>query len=121
MRHQHTGSALVIHVIPLQRSASDIFDSGAAMVAVTGYSVTGNVPSNAVLRGLFDLSAAEAGVATDLSSGLPLNEVASQRRVSLSTVRTHLAQIFRKTGTNQQGQLIALLKGVSGYPSSSAD
>ncbi|WP_164854820.1 helix-turn-helix transcriptional regulator [Devosia sp. 1566] len=121
MRRQHTGSALVIHVIPLQRSASDIFDSGAAMVAVTGYSVTGNVPSNAVLRGLFDLSAAEAGVATDLSSGLTLNEVASQRRVSLSTVRTHLAQIFRKTGTNQQGQLIALLKGVSGYPSSSAD
>jgi hypothetical protein len=33
----------------------------------------------------------------------------------VATARTHLAQIFRKTVTGQQGQLIALLKGISGY------
>jgi DNA-binding CsgD family transcriptional regulator len=88
------------------------------MIAVTGYSVTGNLPSNAVLRGLFDLSAAEAGVASDLSSGLTLKEIAVARGISLATVRTHLGQIFRKTGTTQQGQLIALLKGISGYSGS---
>jgi len=115
MQREEGQSPIVVHVIPLQRSASDIFDGGAAMVAVTGYSVTGNLPSDTVLRGLFDLSAAEAGVATDLSSGRTVKEIASLRGVALATVRTHLAQIFRKTGTSQQGQLIALLKGISGY------
>ncbi|MET3928031.1 helix-turn-helix transcriptional regulator [Devosia sp. 2618] len=108
--------AIVVHVIPLHRSASDVFDRGAALVAVTGYSVEGNTPSDAVLRGLFDLSPAEAGIATDLSSGQAIKDIATQRGVAVSTVRTHLAQIFRKTGTSQQGQLIALLKGISGYP-----
>ena len=87
------------------------------MVAVTGYSVTGNIPSDTVLRGLFDLSPAEAGVATDLSTGLTVKDIAAQRALTMATVRSHLAQIFRKTGTSQQGQLVALLKGISGYSS----
>ncbi len=108
-------NAIVIHVIALHRAASDIFDSGAALVAVTGYSVIGNLPPDTVLRGLFDLSVAEAGIATGLSAGLTVKDIALQRGISMTTARTHLAHIFRKTGTSQQGQLIALLKGVSGY------
>lgn len=108
--------AIVVHVIPLYRAATDIFNQGAAMVAVTGYSVDGNLPPDAVLRGLFDLTVAEAAIATDLTAGKTLTDIAGQRGVAVSTVRTHLAQVFRKTGTSQQGQLIALLKGISGYP-----
>ena len=111
MRSNETDRAVVVHVVPLHRSASDIFERGTALVAISGYSVDGNVPSDAVLRGLFDLSAAEAGVATELAAGNTVKEVALQRGISLATVRTHLAQIFRKTGTRQQGELIALLKG----------
>jgi DNA-binding CsgD family transcriptional regulator len=114
-RLDESGRAIVIHVIPLYRAASDIFGTGAALVAVTGYSVEGNLPSDFVLRGLFDLSVAEAGIATDLSAGLSLKEVAVQRGISLNTVRTHLAHIFRKTGTNHQSELVALLKGASGF------
>ena len=114
-RLEENDTAIVIHVIPLHRAASDIFGSGAALVAVTGYSVDGNLPSDAVLRGLFDLSVAEAGIATGLSAGLSVKDIASQRGISMTTARTQLSQIFRKTGTNQQGQLIALLKGISGY------
>ncbi len=106
--------AIVAHVIPLRRSASDIFDQGAAMVAVTGYSADGNVPTEPLLRGLFDLSVAEARIAAGLAAGLTLAEVAQQRGIGMATARTHLAQVLRKTGTRQQGQLIALLKGVSG-------
>lgn len=115
MRLEDGAQAIVIHVIPLYRAASDIFDHGAAMVAVTGYSVDGNLPSDTVLRGLFDLSVAEAAVASALSAGKTMKEIAQQRGVAMATTRTHLAQIFRKTGTSQQGQLIALLKGISGY------
>jgi len=114
LRAEDTGQAIVIHVIPLSRSSSDIFDGGAAMVAVTGYSVTGNLPSDTVLRGLFDLSAAEANIAMDLCAGRTVGEIVEYRHVATATVRTHLAQIFRKTGTRQQGELIALLKGAQG-------
>ena len=115
MRIAENDGAIVVHVIPLYRAASDIFDRSAALVAVTGYAVDGNLPSDTVLRGLFDLSAAEAGIASDLSAGQTVKEIAGRRGISMATVRTHLLQIFRKTGTNQQGQLIALLKGISGY------
>lgn len=106
--------ALVLHVLPLRRSASDIFAQGTALLIVTGYAADANVPPDAVLRGLFDLSAAEAGVAAGLASGLSLADIAAQRKIAVATARTHLAQIFRKTGTNQQTQLVALLKGVTG-------
>lgn len=109
--------AIVVHVIPLHRAATDIFNQGAAMVAVTGYSVDGNLPPDAVLRGLFDLTVAEAAIATDLAAGKTLAEIAIARTISLATARTQLSNVFRKTGTNQQGQLIALLKGSSGAPS----
>lgn len=105
---------LVLHVLPLRRSASDIFARGSAMLIATGYTADANVPPDAVLRGLFDLSAAEADVAAGLASGLSLADVAAKRGIVMATARTHLASIFRKTGTSQQGQLVALLKGVSG-------
>lgn len=111
MRLADSDRAIVTHVIPLQRSASDIFDQGAAMIAVTGYSADGNVPTEPLLRGLFDLSVAEARIAAGLAAGLTLAEVARQRGIGMATARTHLAQVLRKTGTRQQGQLIALLKG----------
>lgn len=103
---------IVVHVMPLVRSASDIFDRGAAVIAVTGYSLEGNVPPEALLRGLFDLSVAEAKLAAGIAAGQTLAEIARQRGIAMTTARTHLAQVFRKTGTTQQAQLVALLKGV---------
>lgn len=111
LRGRQTERAGVIHVIPLYRSASDIFERGTALVAISGYSAEGNVPSDAVLRGLFDLSAAEAGLATDLAAGKSLKAAAEGRHIAMATARTHLSQIFRKTGTHQQSELVALLKG----------
>lgn len=103
--------AVVVHVIPLHRAATDVFERGTALVAISGYALAGNVPDDAVLRGLFDLSAAEAGLATDLAAGKSLKEASAGRHITMATARTHLAQIFRKTGTGQQSQLVALLKG----------
>jgi len=105
---------LVLHVLPLRRAASDIFAQGTALLTVTGYAADANVPSDAVLRGLFDLTAAEAGLAAGLASGLSLAEVAARRGIAIATARTHLAQTFRKTGTSHQAQLVALLKGFAG-------
>jgi DNA-binding CsgD family transcriptional regulator len=104
------GPAAVIHVIPLERAAQDIFSSGSALVVVTNLSREGMVPDDGLLRGLFDLSAAEAKLATGLAGGRSLQDIATTRSISMATARSQLAQIFRKTGTGQQSELVALLK-----------
>ena len=60
--------------------------------------------------GLFDLAPAEARLAAALASGKSLTTVAAQQGIKVSSARTYLAQIFRKTGTHQQSELVALLK-----------
>lgn len=108
----------VIHLVPLLRAARDVFDLASTLVVVTGLSSDAHVPDDAILRGLFDLTAAEAAVAAALARGLDLKDIAAERGVGLTTVRTHLARVFDKTGTGHQAQLVALLKGVNSGVSS---
>lgn len=100
----------VLHAVPLRRNASDIFRAGATLLVVTAYTASGRVPADSMLKELFDLSAAEAKLAAAVSSGQTLKAVASDRRISITTARTQLAQVFHKTGTHQQSELVALLK-----------
>lgn len=62
------------------------------------------------VRGLFDLSPSEARIAAALAGGMALKETAIQQGIRFSTARSYLDIIFRKTGTRQQSQLVALLK-----------
>ncbi|MGO4725965.1 helix-turn-helix transcriptional regulator [Inquilinus sp. 2KB_23] len=66
-------------------------------------------PAPAVLRQLFDLTAAEAAVAVEISRGDGLPAVAERLAIAGSTARTHLARIFEKTGTARQAELVRLL------------
>lgn len=68
------------------------------------------------LRALFGFSPAEQRLALDLVHGLTLAEAADRRAVALSTVKTQLLQLFTKTGTNRQSQLVALLLGFMAVP-----
>ncbi|KRE17335.1 hypothetical protein ASE66_31085 [Bosea sp. Root483D1] len=103
--------AMIVHVVPLRRSASDIFSGAAILIAAVTVSASRLVPSLQVLMGLFDLTPAEVKLAAALASGLSLEQAAAQARIQKTTARTHLDGIFRKTGTRRQGQLVALLKG----------
>ena len=66
-------------------------------------------PPEALLRRAFGLTAAEARVAALLMADRRIEDAASLLGVSLATVRTHVAALFRKTGTNRQAELIRLL------------
>jgi DNA-binding CsgD family transcriptional regulator len=103
----------VLHVLPLRRSASDVMSGGDALVVFTAVRASQLVPEPSVLSGLFDLSPAEAKLAIRLAAGQPLKDAASASDIKFSTARSYLEQIFRKTGTNQQSQLVALLKSAS--------
>jgi DNA-binding CsgD family transcriptional regulator len=62
-----------------------------------------------MLRALFDLTAAEAKLATILLGGKSLSEAADENGVGRETVRSQLKSIFLKTGTRRQSELMALL------------
>ncbi|WP_119387991.1 helix-turn-helix transcriptional regulator [Taklimakanibacter lacteus] len=101
---------IVLHVLPLRRDAHDLFGGGDQLIVATAISASMLVPSPTILIGLFDLTPAEVKLATALAKGLNLKAAATEAGLQFSTVRTYLNRIFRKTGTNQQSQLIALLK-----------
>ncbi len=64
------------------------------------------------MRTLVALTAREAALAASLASGRSIRETAEDTRVAYSTLRTHLDSVFRKTGTRQQSQLVALLRSL---------
>jgi len=67
------------------------------------------VPSEQMLRTIFDLTPAEARLAQSLSRGDNLEHVAQSLNIRMTTARSQLAAIFAKTQTCRQAQLVAIL------------
>lgn len=101
---------MIVHLLPLRGAANDIFSRAALLLVVTTVSMSDKLPDNLVLDALFDLSPAEARLALALVSGSTLKQAAADSGIQLSTARSYLEGVFRKTGTHQQSQLVALLK-----------
>ena len=64
--------------------------------------------SASLLRSRYALTARQADVLTSLAAGATIETTATALRVSVPTVRSHLAQCFAKTGTHRQPDLVAL-------------
>ena len=61
------------------------------------------------LLALFNLSKAEAALASELVRGASLEEAAAELAVSRNTAKSQLQAIFQKTGTKRQSDLIRLV------------
>ena len=103
-----TGAPVVVHIVPVTGRGRDLFDGGFGLLAVTPIT-SSRAPDQALVQGLFDLTAAEARVATGVAEGLTLEEIALRHGVAVGTVRTQLSAVFAKTGAGRQSQLAALL------------
>ncbi len=68
-------------------------------------------PSVPQLQSLFGMTQAEAKLAVHLADGDSLKAAAEELGITYGTARTRLIQIFQKTDTQSQGQLIHLLLG----------
>lgn len=66
-------------------------------------------PGIASLRNIFGLTRSEARLAKALLQGATIAEAARQMGNAPATLRVHLNQIFRKTGTHRQGDLLLKL------------
>ncbi len=80
------------------------------------------IPSD-VLRERYGLTSAESRLAAELSTGSSLKQASEKFGVSRDTVRTQLKQIFTKTNTHRQTDLVRLLLAdlaglAAGHPAS---
>ena len=58
-----------------------------------------------VLRAQYGLTRREADLAVLLADGLGIGEAADRMAISMNTARSHLRQVFDKTGTRSQAAL----------------
>jgi DNA-binding CsgD family transcriptional regulator len=106
--------ACVLHLIPLRRRARVIFESDGLLLVVADPDNRA-MPEAGILRLLFDLTPAEAALASELAGGHSLQEAASRRAILHSTARAQLRSIFLKTNCRRQGELVCLLTGLTGH------
>jgi DNA-binding CsgD family transcriptional regulator len=99
---------MIVHVLPMRRSALDIFSGAYALMYVTEVTMQRG-PRPALLEALFDLTAAEAKIASQLVEGRSVGEIALERGVEPNTIRKHLKSIFAKTDVSRQAELVGLL------------
>ena len=85
MARRDDGPALVIHVVPLKRAAHEIFSGGDVPVVINEVVTGGEARRPTFLRGLFDLTPAEARIAASLASGQSLREAADSGGIKFST------------------------------------
>ena len=102
------GDTVVVHLIPAAGHARDLFDGGFGILTITPVA-SPCAPDAALIRGLFDLTAAEARVARGVAEGLSPKQIAERVGSSQATVRHQLKSIFARTGVGRQSQLAALL------------
>lgn len=97
---------VVIHAIPVEGQARDLFGSALTLLVVTRLGAA-RAPGPILIQGLFDLTAAEARVAAGLIDGRSVSDLASQNGVGVETIRTQVKSILGKTGVQRQAEFVA--------------
>lgn len=115
VRASQSGPAMVVHLVPIRRSAGDVFTRAEGLVVVTPVTMP-EAPLTHILTGLFDLTPAEARVARGIASGLNVESLAGTLKLSPATVRNQLNAVLSKTGTRRQAELTLLLSGTRPIP-----
>lgn len=115
LRDENDRPVAVVHVMPVTRSAHDVFGQGHALLMFTPVAAARR-PSWPMLRSLFDLTPSEARVATGLATGKSLEEIAAEGEVAMTTVRTQLRRVLEKTGCARQAEVAALFANIAVGP-----
>ena len=103
--------AMVAHLMPVRRSAHDIFGPAMGILVITPLGSSQALPAD-LLHGLFDLSPAEIRAANGLIEGKSIDDLAAALGLSRETIRTQVKAVLAKTGVNRQSDLISLLANV---------
>ena len=106
--------AYPVLVTPVLGRVHDRAMAGAAAVIFISDPEYRDLSLTTVLTTVYGLTPAEADLAQLLAQGHSLEDAAGIRGVTLNTARSQLKQVFAKTETNRQGELLQLiLSGVA--------
>jgi DNA-binding CsgD family transcriptional regulator/PAS domain-containing protein len=103
------GLPLRVVVSPLAPESSIAVVRNAFAIVLVSDDSGPNRISPDLLEGLYGLTPSEAVVAALLTEGMTPQQVATANNVSIETTRSHLKQIFTKTDTSRQAELVRLL------------
>ena len=98
----------ILHLVPLAGLEEASLTEGGSLVVITSLSPRA-LPGAEMLQGLFDLTPAEARLAIGLAGGNRIGELARLFKVSNETIRSQIKQVFAKTRTRSQAELVGLL------------
>jgi len=104
--HETSGTSILACAIPRADPPSSSHPCVALFLSASGR--LKRVPE-ALLMELFGLTPTEAKVAGALASSARATDVAAELGVSQTTISFHMRNLFQKTGTNRQADLIALI------------
>ena len=99
---------LLAEVVPMTAFAHDLFNGGDTLLYFTDL-MAERAPCERLLSQTFQLTAAEARLASSLAAGEGIGAASDRLGIGRETVRTQLRAIFAKTGTSRQAELTALL------------
>lgn len=106
------------HVLPL--TSGDRQRTGALYSAVAAVFVRKTSPASPppleTLANLYKLTASEVRVLDAVMKVSGIRALADLLGISQATVKTHLHNVFRKTGTNRQSELLKLIAGFEPAP-----
>jgi DNA-binding CsgD family transcriptional regulator len=100
-----THPASVIHILPLRNEARGFSSHGAAILFVSQARNDDDEP-HSLLRGLYDLSNAEAKLAACILRGQDLRQASSSLGIKYETARKVSKAVYMKTGSTGQADLI---------------
>ena len=109
LHHPDREHALNVMLAPLDsNSVYDAQPTGSIALYLNDPDSPFNLPAEA-LRSLYDMTPAEAGVATALVNGQSPNQISEHHGVSIETVRSQLKSIYQKMGVKKQQDVIRVL------------
>jgi DNA-binding CsgD family transcriptional regulator len=104
---------LQLVVTPFQSREILLADRPAALVFLSDPEAR-STSRGQLMQQLYRLTQTESRLANLLAHGYTLAEAAEQMEISVDTVRFHLKQIFRKTGTCRQSELMRTILSLPG-------
>lgn len=99
---------LLAEIVPMTSFVRDLFNGGDFLLSFTDL-VSEKIPSERLLGLAFQLTAAEARLASSLATGGGIDAASARLAIGRETARTQLRAILAKTGTHRQAELTALL------------
>jgi DNA-binding CsgD family transcriptional regulator len=108
-----SGVPYALHVLPLRHGdlRPGLVPSCAAAVFIARATPAERSPTE-ILAALYDLTPAEARTFEHVATGMTRTQAAQALGIKLTTVKAHLAQVFAKTGTRRQTELVALAAAI---------